>query len=258
MEINGICERPNYFRGDCAPHPRLRTRCKVHHDSTYRNARVLTWCKKKDSEHLVDAEYNTPNLALVVIFPAIKQRTSLLIFVLYTSNKPHKGIMYDTDSLVYAQDRFAEYATHFLLMYHIIGMVSLTCASLSIVFRREVLSHTTGIPHDAVLFLGMTFGTIGTLLQTFLYKVKMHTTAKSCERIASLLSIFLSGLETSELELSFIRKTILTEIREVDLLWYKVPTLHLKEKSGKDCDHNSPRILSVVQPKKHPIHIDLP
>lgn len=166
----------------------------------------------------------------------------------------------DNESLVSAQKTFAYYATQFLLMYHVIGMVSLTFASLSIVFRREVLSHTTGIPHDVVLFTGMAFGTIGTLLQTFLYKVKMHTTAKSCERIASLLSIYLSGLETSSSELEMIRKTIITELREIDLLWYPIPYMGMDGQSADTDSDPAPRILSksIKQDTRKFVEVSLP
>ena len=167
--------------------------------------------------------------------------------------------MADMASLVTAQMTFASYATRFMLMYHIIGMISLTFATLAIVFRREVLSHTTGIPHDVVLFTGMAFGTTGTLLQTFLYKVKLHTTAKSCERIASLLSIYMSGLETSSSELELIRKTIITEIREIDLLWYPIPSMGMSNEKEVEPDRNpSPRILGGGGHMRSFVDVSLP
>jgi hypothetical protein len=145
-------------------------------------------------------------------------------------------------ALFRAQRQFADYAVKFSLMYHIIGTLSLCLGSFAVLFRVEILSQTTGIPHDIILYGGLVMGTASTLMHSFLYKVKLHTTSLGCERMAGLLGIYLSGLETDPIELNVLRKSIIAELRSVNLLWYPAPEMGFED-DGHDAD-DAPRILA--------------
>jgi hypothetical protein len=54
--------------------------------------------------------------------------------------------------------------------------------------------------------------------------------------------VYLSGLETDATEVEMLRKTIIHELRTINLLWYPVPNLGFGDGGGCDCD--SPRVLS--------------
>ena len=121
----------------------------------------------------------------------------------------------DREAFQKAQVAYGAYATSLFYCHTVIAVLILILSSMSL-----AAAFMSEDEHLHIIFAGLV-----TVLHSFQMWSRFERVAKDCEQIATLLTIYLSGLIRNEDELAYLRREIIVVMKNTEILWYPVPML---------------------------------